>query len=69
MSVKYHNELFNYIDLPVQCIHVRTYHYSLAPMNVLKNNLLLSSCHFEELPKLRALSEILDLSGRAEAKA
>lgn len=23
MSVKYHNELFNYIDLPVMCIHVR----------------------------------------------
>jgi len=23
MSVKYHHELFNYIDLPVQCIHVR----------------------------------------------
>ena len=22
MSVKYHHELFNYIDLPVQCIHV-----------------------------------------------
>ena len=22
MSVKYHNELFNYIDLPVMCIHV-----------------------------------------------
>lgn len=22
MSVKYHNELFNYIDLPVRCIHV-----------------------------------------------
>jgi hypothetical protein len=35
---------------------VRTSHYSLAPINVLKNNLLLSSCHFEELPKLRALS-------------
>ena len=24
MSVKYHHELFNYIDLPVQCIHVST---------------------------------------------
>jgi ATP-dependent RNA helicase DDX18/HAS1 len=23
MSVKYHNELFNYIDLNVMCIHVR----------------------------------------------
>ena len=22
LSVKYHNELFNYIDLPVHCIHV-----------------------------------------------
>ncbi len=22
MSVKYHHELFNYIDLPVHCIHV-----------------------------------------------
>ena len=25
MSVKYHNELFNYIDLSVMCIHVSTY--------------------------------------------
>lgn len=23
MAVKYHHELFNYIDLPVTCIHVR----------------------------------------------
>ena len=29
MSVKYHNELFNYIDLPVQCIHVSfNFHYT-----------------------------------------
>ena len=25
MSVKYHNELFNYIDLSVMCIHVSSY--------------------------------------------
>ena len=24
MSVKFHNELLNYIDLPVMCIHVST---------------------------------------------
>lgn len=25
MSVKYHHELFNYIDIPVMCIHVSKY--------------------------------------------
>ena len=30
LSVKYHHELFNYIDLPVLCIHVRvTSNYNL----------------------------------------
>ena len=28
LSVKYHHELFNYIDLPVQSIHVRNNFYS-----------------------------------------
>lgn len=27
MSVKYHHELFNYIDLPVMCIHVSSIDY------------------------------------------
>ena len=31
MSVKFHNELFNYIDLPVMCIHV-----SWSPSIVMK---------------------------------
>ncbi len=27
MSVKYHNELFNYIDIPVMCIHVSVHYF------------------------------------------
>lgn len=46
MSVKYHHELFNYIDLPVMCIHVSTcyniaftttyciHHHFLFPLSV-----------------------------------
>lgn len=30
MSVKYHHELFNYIDLPVMSIHVSTVHLPLT---------------------------------------
>ncbi len=34
MSVKYHNELFNYIDLPVMCIHVRKEIHKIFRENV-----------------------------------
>ena len=37
MSVKFHHELLNYIDLPVMCIHVRT-----SPSFILFRSLLIS---------------------------
>lgn len=43
MSVKYHNELFNYIDLPVTSIHVRLCSRFFDLLDLLKSDHSLTS--------------------------